>query len=195
MKISFESREIVKLVGITPRQASYWPLIGIIKPDISDASGRSSRRIYSFWNLMEFEITKELEKSGLELAEIKSIISWLKKNRGEFKNRSFGESKASPSISGSKKSTGKVEDFSVLEGENAGALLFLSPGKGIRKDNKYYLSITSDYRHNSNIESKLDWAGRSYEDALVGLGGSATLMVLDLKLIYDRVIEKLGFKR
>ena len=72
---SFESRDVVKLVGVTERELRHWADLKIIVPDIANAVGRPGiRRKYSFQNLVESGILKTLLNQGLTLHEAGRIL-------------------------------------------------------------------------------------------------------------------------
>ncbi len=67
---AFESRNVVKLVGVSERALRHWADRGIVVPDIADAVGRPGvRRRYSFENLLQAAMIKELLRQGMNLHE------------------------------------------------------------------------------------------------------------------------------
>jgi len=72
---SFESRDVVKLVGVTERELRHWADLKIMVPEIANAVGRPGiRRKYSFQNLVETGILKTLLRHGLNLHEAGRIL-------------------------------------------------------------------------------------------------------------------------
>jgi|ERR1043165_2196407 len=65
---TFESRNVVSLVGVSERELRHWADRGIVVPDIADAVGRPGvRRRYAFENLVQAGIVKELLRQGINL--------------------------------------------------------------------------------------------------------------------------------
>ena len=65
---NFESRNIVRLGGVSERELRHWCDTKILLPDIKNAVGRPGvRRQYSFENLVEIGIIKSLLGHGLTL--------------------------------------------------------------------------------------------------------------------------------
>ena len=57
----FESRNVVRLLGITERELRYWAVLGIVKPQIAAAAGRPGiRRRYSFKNVVQAGLVQML---------------------------------------------------------------------------------------------------------------------------------------
>jgi DNA-binding transcriptional MerR regulator len=73
---TFESRNVVELVGVTERELRHWADRGIVVPDIADAVGRPGvRRRYSFENLVQAAIVKELLRQGINLHDAGRILT------------------------------------------------------------------------------------------------------------------------
>lgn len=77
----FESRQVVRLVGISERTLRYLADRGIIVPELADAVGRPGiRRRYSFRNLVEWGVVEELLGYGINLHEIRGILRFLRRS-------------------------------------------------------------------------------------------------------------------
>jgi DNA-binding transcriptional MerR regulator len=73
--LTFESRNVVGLVGVTERALRHWADRGIVVPDIADAVGRPGvRRRYSFENLVQASIVMELLRQGINLHDAGRIV-------------------------------------------------------------------------------------------------------------------------
>ena len=69
-ELVFESRNVVNLVGVSERELRHWSDRGVVVPDIADVVGRPGvRRQYSFENLLQAAIIKELLRQGINLHE------------------------------------------------------------------------------------------------------------------------------
>ena len=76
LDIPFESRNVVSLVGVTERELRHWADRGIVVPAIADAVGRPGvRRQYSFENLVQAAIVKELLRQGINLHDAGRILT------------------------------------------------------------------------------------------------------------------------
>jgi len=78
---TFSSSEIQKIAKITKMQAIHWTQTGIITP-LEDARGRGSRRLYSWKNLIEIMICRELNSLSVERSIMELVITQL---NSEFK--------------------------------------------------------------------------------------------------------------
>lgn len=64
----FESRDLVRLLGISERELRYWAVLGIIKPQFGAAVGKPGiRRRYSFRNLVEVGLVQMLLANHISL--------------------------------------------------------------------------------------------------------------------------------
>lgn len=75
---------VLKIVGISYAQLDYWTKIGFIKPSIKN-SGKESRRLYSFADLVRLNAAKSLLDSGVSLQKIRKSVDYLKQHEPEIK--------------------------------------------------------------------------------------------------------------
>ena len=74
MQLTFTSKEVVKLTGISPRQLQWWVERGIVIP------GRQGhKRIFSPDDLAEIAVICELRERGFSLQKIRIVIRFLQK--------------------------------------------------------------------------------------------------------------------
>lgn len=71
---TYESRDVMAIMGATKRQVTYWPMVGLVHPEIAEADGRATRRVYSEINLYQFWVVKKLFDSGFDLRAIRKIL-------------------------------------------------------------------------------------------------------------------------
>ena len=111
----FRGPQVCRVVGITYRQLDYWARTGLLRPSISDARGSGSQRIYSYTDLLQLKVIKQLLDAGVSLRSTRKAIECL---------RSSGTSVASASLV-------IADDKSVLA--NSGEELFdlLRGGQGV----------------------------------------------------------------
>jgi DNA-binding transcriptional MerR regulator len=89
---SYESRDVMAITGVTKRQVTYWPLIGLVHPEIKEADGRSTRRVYSEVNLYQFWVVKKLFDSGFDLRAIKKLLPKIDLTRRDCQEIMMSES-------------------------------------------------------------------------------------------------------
>ena len=68
------------VTGATQRELRYWDDKGVVRPSISQASGRGSRRLYSFLDLVQARAAKQLRASGLSLQKLRKALQTLKEH-------------------------------------------------------------------------------------------------------------------
>ena len=78
--MSFTTKTVSKVIGLSSRQIDYWDKTHFIKPSIREAAGYGSVRLYSFEDLVRLKIAKTLIEKGISLQKIRKSITYLKKN-------------------------------------------------------------------------------------------------------------------
>lgn len=79
----YSGKKAAEIVGITYRQLDYWARTDLIRPSLTDASGSGSRRQYSYRNLLELKVIKNLLDSGIRLEQVREVFAYLKDELGE----------------------------------------------------------------------------------------------------------------
>jgi DNA-binding transcriptional MerR regulator len=74
--------EVCKVIGISYRQLDYWARTGLVTPSVRDAGGSGTQRLYSFQDLVELKVIKNLIDTGVSLQRIRKAIVYLRKNMG-----------------------------------------------------------------------------------------------------------------
>ena len=80
---SFSGTRASEIVGITYRQLDYWTRTGLIVPSLETAKGSGSRRAYSYKDLLELRVVKDLLDAGIKLELVREVFTYLKENLGE----------------------------------------------------------------------------------------------------------------
>jgi DNA-binding transcriptional MerR regulator len=76
----FESRDLVRLLGISERELRYWAVLGIVKPEISPAAGRPGLRLrYSFKNVVQAGIVQTLLANHISLHAVPTFLRLVNK--------------------------------------------------------------------------------------------------------------------
>ncbi len=77
MDSGFPSTSACRIVRVTPRQIQYWDEIGLVKPSAKAATGRGSRRRYSFLDLVRLSVVRALIERGLKPQNIRRSLAAL----------------------------------------------------------------------------------------------------------------------
>jgi DNA-binding transcriptional MerR regulator len=79
----FRGPQVCKIVGITYRQLDYWARTDLIRPSLADAKGSGSQRRYSYRDLVELKVIKNLIDAGVSLQSARKAVTYLRDNLGE----------------------------------------------------------------------------------------------------------------
>ncbi len=79
----FSGKRTAEIVGITYRQLDYWARTDLVRPSLVDASGSGSRRRYSYRDLLELKVIKNLLDAGIRLESVRDVFRYLRDNLGE----------------------------------------------------------------------------------------------------------------
>jgi DNA-binding transcriptional MerR regulator len=79
----FSGTRTAEVVGITYRQLDYWARTDLVRPDITDAKGSGTRRLYSYRNLLELKIIKQLLDAGIRLEVVRDVFTELRARLGD----------------------------------------------------------------------------------------------------------------
>ena len=78
MAHGYSGTQAAKIVGISYRQLDYWARTDLIRPTAADASGSGSRRIYSYRDLLELRVIKNLLDAGIRLESVREVFDYLR---------------------------------------------------------------------------------------------------------------------
>ena len=73
--------EVCRIVGISYRQLDYWARTGLVRPTIRDAGGSGTQRMYSFQDLLQLKVVKNLLDAGIALQQIRKAIEYLRETK------------------------------------------------------------------------------------------------------------------
>jgi DNA-binding transcriptional MerR regulator len=73
----FRGPQACAIVGITYRQLDYWARTGLVSPELREARGSGTQRLYSFKDLVHLRVIKSLLDAGIELQKIRKAITYL----------------------------------------------------------------------------------------------------------------------
>ena len=83
MSAGYSGKSTAEIVGITYRQLDYWARTDLIRPSITDATGSGSRRRYSYRNLLELKVVKNLLDAGIRLEQVREVFAYMQDELGE----------------------------------------------------------------------------------------------------------------
>lgn len=77
---AFNSKMVSRIVGVSLRQIQYWDERGFIRPSVRLAEGRGSKRLYSFSDLIQLKVVKDLTRRGFSPRKVRRCVSHLKRS-------------------------------------------------------------------------------------------------------------------
>lgn len=79
--LGFRGPVASQIAGISYRQLDYWARTGLVVPEMKEADGSGSQRLYSFRDVLMLKVVKRLLDAGVSLQQIRIAIDHLR-NRG-----------------------------------------------------------------------------------------------------------------
>src|SRR5438477_5317544 len=74
----YRGPQVCKVVGITYRQLDYWARTGLVRPSVMDANGSGTQRLYSFRDLLELKVIKQMLDAGISLQSARKAVESLR---------------------------------------------------------------------------------------------------------------------
>ncbi len=74
----YRGPQTCKIVDITYRQLDYWTRTGLVSPSIHEASGSGDQRLYSFNDLLQLKVIKQLTDAGASLQKVRQAIDYVR---------------------------------------------------------------------------------------------------------------------
>jgi DNA-binding transcriptional MerR regulator len=78
----FRGPQVCSLVGITYRQLDYWARTGLLRPSIADARGSGTQRRYSYHDVLELKVIKQLLDAGISLQRARRAVECMRDGLG-----------------------------------------------------------------------------------------------------------------
>lgn len=78
----FRGPQVCKIVGITYRQLDYWARTGLLRPSITDARGSGTQRCYSYHDVLDLKVIKQLLDGGVSLRQARCAVECLREDLG-----------------------------------------------------------------------------------------------------------------
>lgn len=79
MADGFSGRQAAEIVGITYRQLDYWARTDLLRPSAADAQGSGTRRVYTYRDLLELKVIKDMLDAGIKLASVRDVFDYLRR--------------------------------------------------------------------------------------------------------------------
>lgn len=76
----FPTGQAARLTGLTRRQLAYWDKTGLFTPSLVRPRGRGTPRVYSFLDLVQLRVAKQLLDAGLSARKLKMCLKYLREN-------------------------------------------------------------------------------------------------------------------
>ena len=77
-EVGYRGPQACKIVGITYRQLDYWTRTRLVTPSIAAARGSGTQRLYSFNDLLQLKVIKELTDAGASLQKVRQSIDYVR---------------------------------------------------------------------------------------------------------------------
>lgn len=78
----FRGPQVCKLIGISYRQLDYWARTGLLRPSLAEARGSGSKRLYSYRDVLELKVIKQLLDAGVSLQSARRALDCLREDLG-----------------------------------------------------------------------------------------------------------------
>jgi DNA-binding transcriptional MerR regulator len=79
----YRGKQVCEIVGITYRQLDYWARQNLLRPSVADATGSGSQRLYSYRDIVDLKVVKQLLDGGVSLQKARKAIEFLRDQLGE----------------------------------------------------------------------------------------------------------------
>lgn len=78
MLSGYSGKQASEIVGISYRQLDYWARTDLVRPSGADARGSGSRRVYTYRDLLELRVIKNLLDAGIKLESVREVFAYLR---------------------------------------------------------------------------------------------------------------------
>jgi DNA-binding transcriptional MerR regulator len=85
----YRGPQVCKIVGITYRQLDHWDRTGLKSPSLMRANGSGSQRLYSYLDVLDLRIIKQLLDAGVTLQRARKAIDFLRESGAELTSASL----------------------------------------------------------------------------------------------------------
>ena len=85
----FRGPQVCKIVGITYRQPDHWDPTGLKSPSVERAKGSGTQRLYSYRDVVELRIIKQLLDAGVTLQRARKAVEFLRESGDDLASASL----------------------------------------------------------------------------------------------------------
>lgn len=75
---TFSGTQAARIAGISYRRLDYWARTDLVRPTAADAQGSGSRRRYTYRDLLELRVIKNLLDAGIRLESIRKVFAYMR---------------------------------------------------------------------------------------------------------------------
>ncbi len=76
----YRGPKVCSIVGITYRQLDYWTRTDLVQASVSSAKGSGTQRLYSYRDLLELKVIKQLLDAGISLQSARKALDVLRQS-------------------------------------------------------------------------------------------------------------------
>ncbi len=77
---SYNTKQVSEVTGASTSQLNHWDAKGLVKPSIRPATGRGSRRLYAYTDLVAIQLVKRLRDQEVSLQRIRRCVQYLRRH-------------------------------------------------------------------------------------------------------------------
>ena len=85
----YRGPQVCKIVGITYRQLDHWDRTGLKSPSLEQAKGSGTQRLYSYQDVVELRIIKQLLDAGVTLQRARKAIDFMRESGDDLASASL----------------------------------------------------------------------------------------------------------
>ena len=75
-EVGYRAPQTCKIVDITYRQLDYWTRTDLVVPSLAPAKGSGTQRLYSFNDLLQLKVIKNLLDAGMSLQKVREALDY-----------------------------------------------------------------------------------------------------------------------
>ncbi|MFM8625614.1 MAG: MerR family transcriptional regulator [Actinomycetota bacterium] len=77
---TYSGTQAARIAGISYRRLDYWARTDLVRPTAADAQGSGSRRRYTYRDLLELRVIKNLLDAGIKLESIRKVFAYMREH-------------------------------------------------------------------------------------------------------------------
>lgn len=89
MRQGFRGPQVCKIVGISYRQLDHWDRTGLLSPSLVPAKGSGTQRLYSYQDVVQLRVVKQLRDAGVSLQRARKAVEFLRDSGGDLTSASL----------------------------------------------------------------------------------------------------------